>query len=275
MKPTLICPVCGEALVPDAQTYRCVRGHCFDRSKYGYVNLLQKQKKKLRGDDAEMIRARRDFLESGAYQPLLDAAAQAVSAAAPEQIADIGCGEGWYSCGLLHRLSADTALAGIDISPDALRYAAKRAANEALTAQTEWAAASVNRLPLGTGSCDLLLNFFAPCEAGEFARILRRDGILLRAIPLERHLWELKAAVYDVPYENRPVIAAPEGFALCDVQRIEYRFSVTGQSLHDLFAMTPYAHKTAPEHIARLNALQSLEVQAAFGLLLCRRTAAD
>ncbi|MBR6108070.1 MAG: methyltransferase domain-containing protein [Oscillospiraceae bacterium] len=271
MKPILICPVCGEPLAPDAHSYRCAQGHCFDRSKYGYVNLLQRQKKKLRGDDAEMIRARRDFLEDGAYRPLLDAAAEIVCRIRPEQIADIGCGEGWYSCGLLHRLSPGTALAGIDISPDALRYAAKRAARESLSGQTEWAAASVNRLPLGSESCDLLLNFFAPCEAAEFGRTLRKGGMLLRAVPLERHLWELKQAVYDAPYENRPVLDAPDGFVLRDVQRIEYRFPVSGKALHDLFAMTPYVHKTAPAHIARLNALTELTVSAAFGLLVCER----
>ena len=271
MKPVLICPVCGLPLMPDPHTLRCEKNHCFDRSKYGYVNLLQKQKKKLRGDDAEMIRARRDFLESGAYLPLLHAASAQVRAYQPRQIADIGCGEGWYSCSILKELSDETALTGIDISPDALRYAAKRAAQEGLSQQTEWAAASVSRLPVGGGSCDLLLNFFAPCEAGEFRRVLRKDGVLLRAVPLERHLWELKQAVYDEPYENRPVLTAPEGFVLRDVQRIEYQFSAAGDQLRDLFAMTPYAHKTAPEHIARLAEIPSLSMRAEFGLLVCIR----
>ena len=45
MKPVLICPVCGLPLMPDPHTLRCEKNHCFDRSKYGYVNLLQKQKK--------------------------------------------------------------------------------------------------------------------------------------------------------------------------------------------------------------------------------------
>ncbi len=271
MKPTLQCPVCGEPLHPEVQSIRCGNRHSFDRSRYGYVNLLQKQKKKLRGDDAEMIRARRDFLDSGAYLPLLEKAAEYAKAAHPVQIADIGCGEGWYSCSLMKMLPEETVLTGIDISPDALRYAAKRAEQCGLTARTEWAAASVSRLPFAKESCDLILNFFAPCEAGEFARILRQEGLLLRAVPLERHLWELKQAIYAEPYENRPVLQAPEHFDLLDVKRISYRFSVSGQQLRNLFAMTPYAHKTSPEDAARLNALDSLEIQAAFGLLICRR----
>jgi len=274
VKPVLQCPVCGLPLDADARGCRCANRHSFDRSRYGYVNLLQKQKKKLRGDDAEMIRARRDFLESGAYLPLLRGIAECVGAAAPGMIADIGCGEGWYSCSLLQQLSSETGLAGIDISPAALRYAAKRADVCGLTAQTEWAAASVSRLPLASGSCDLMLNLFAPCEAEEFSRVLRHDGLLVRAIPLERHLWELKQAIYREPYENRPVLAAPEHFTLLDVQRITYRFTASGKQIRDLFAMTPYAHKTAPEDAARLSAADSMEVQAAFGLLICRNHAA-
>ncbi len=270
MKPVLQCPVCGAPLQSDADGCRCANRHSFDRSRYGYVNLLQKQKKKLRGDDAEMIRARRDFLESGAYLPLLSRIAEAVKAAKPGFIADIGCGEGWYSCSLMEQLSAEVCLAGIDISPAALRYAAKRAAHCGLTEQTEWAAASVSRLPLMPAGCDLMLNLFAPCEGGEFARVLRKDGILIRAVPLERHLWELKQAVYREPYENRPVLSAPEHFELLDVQRITYRFPVSGQQLRDLFAMTPYAHKTAPEDAARLADTAIPEIQAAFGLLICR-----
>lgn len=271
MKPVLICPVCGQPLHADAQTYRCERNHCFDRSRYGYVNLLQKQKKKLRGDDAEMIRARRDFLDSGAYLPLLQQMTEMVQRIQPAHIADIGCGEGWYSCAVLHALSPQTALAGIDISPDALRYAAKRAAQEGLAAQTEWAAATVSRLPLGTAGCDLLMNLFAPCEPNEFARVLRKGGTLLRVIPLERHLWELKTAVYEQPYENRPVIAAPEGFSLTETAELRFRFTVAGSQLRNLFAMTPYAHKTAPAQIARLDALDALDIQAEFGVLVCTR----
>ncbi|MBQ8920723.1 MAG: methyltransferase domain-containing protein [Oscillospiraceae bacterium] len=271
MKPVLQCPVCGLPLHADAQGCRCENRHSFDRSRYGYVNLLQKQRKKLRGDDAEMIRARRDFLEGGAYLPLLRCIADAVQSASPRMIADIGCGEGWYSCSLLRELPGETGLAGIDISPAALRYAAKRAEQCGLASRTEWAAASVSRLPFASESCDLLLNLFAPCEAGEFARVLREDGLLVRAIPLERHLWELKQAIYREPYENRPVLSAPAQFTLLDVQRITYRFTVSGQQMQNLFAMTPYAHKTAPEDAKRLPVTETMEVQAAFGVLICRK----
>ena len=272
----LQCPVCGALLTETERAFACANRHSFDRSRYGYVNLLQRQTKKLRGDDAEMVRARRDFLDGGYYQPLLDAILAEVSEESKpvRRIADIGCGEGWYSCNLLRKLTADgnsAVLSGFDISPDALRYACVRSREAGLDAQTVWAVSSVNRLPLPDESADLALNLFAPCFPSEFARILRQGGLLLRAVPLQCHLWELKTALYDAPYENRPVLEAPEGFSLEKLREIRFRFTVQGDALTHLFAMTPYAHKTAAVDIKKLYQIDGLTVQAEFGLLCCRK----
>ena len=267
----LICPVCGEALLREPHRYVCANRHAFDRARSGYVNLLRRQTHRQRGDDAAMVRARRDFLDTGLYAPLLEAVAEA--AGEPETVADIGCGEGWYACSLLKALRAagsNAALAGFDISTEALRYAAARAARESLAEYTDWAAASVSHIPLADRSCGCILNLFAPCEPSEFLRILQPDGILIRAIPLERHLWELKEAVYDAPYENRPVREAPAGFRLCDFREIETRITVSGTALENLFAMTPYKRKTAASDAEKLLGIDSLTVQLAFGLLVCQ-----
>ncbi len=271
----LICPVCGRVLIQEtaAQSrgrYVCGRGHTFDRAKSGYVNLLQRQRHRQRGDDPVMVAARRSFLDAGFYRPLCDA----VAAAIPENarsIADIGCGEGWYSCNLL-QARQETELIGFDISPDAVRFAGVRARQAGLEARSTWVVASVNRIPLSESVCDCIVNLFAPCAPEEFARILKPDGVLIRAIPLERHLWELKCAIYDEPYENRPVFTPPEGFILKSQKLLRFPMNVSGQSLHDLFAMTPYARKTSPEDAAKLLALDSLTVSAEFGVLVFARS---
>ena len=74
----LTCPVCGEKtnrpprLIPDGKTLRCPKGHSFDVSAKGYVNLLLTQHKNVKdpGDSKEMAAARRLFLDSGAYSPV-------------------------------------------------------------------------------------------------------------------------------------------------------------------------------------------------------------
>lgn len=268
----LICPVCSRVLSAETHRYVCAKGHSFDRAKSGYVNLLQKQKHRQRGDDADMAKARQEFLNAGYYQPLLDAVAAAAGTSL--QIADIGCGEGWYSCGLMKELCAQeipAELTGIDISPEILRFAAARASAEGFAKQTNWAVASVSRLPLADASCDCIVNLFAPCEPSEFRRILKKNGLLLRAIPLERHLWELKSAVYETPYENRPLCTAPEGFVLEHLQKITYPITVPRDDLLALFAMTPYIRKTAPGDAAKLIARDALTTTVSFGLLICRK----
>ena len=271
----LICPVCSRELSAEPHRYVCSKGHCFDRARSGYVNLLQRQRHRQRGDDAEMAKARQRFLNAGYYQPLLDAVSRYAVDAKCSRIADIGCGEGWYSCGLLQALTDSgihAELTGIDISPEILRFAAVRASQTDLP-EPNWAVASVNRIPLADASCDCVLNLFAPCEPAEFCRILDRNGLLLRAVPLERHLWELKALIYDTPYENRPVCSATDGFVLEHLERLDYQINVPRDDLHALFAMTPYVHKTSPEDAARLLRADSdaLTVTVSFGLLCCRK----
>ena len=60
----LICPVCSRSLTAEPHRYVCAKGHSFDRARSGYVNLLQKQKHRQRGDDADMAKARREFLNA-------------------------------------------------------------------------------------------------------------------------------------------------------------------------------------------------------------------
>ena len=122
---------------------------------------------------------------------------------------DVGCGEGWYSCAVtaaLRSMGCQTALCGVDISPDILRFAAVRAKQQGIP-DADWAVASVNHLPAAAHSCDCILNLFAPCEPQEFLRIIKPNGILLRVIPLEKHLWELKQAVYALTYGDLLMMA--------------------------------------------------------------------
>ena len=268
----MICPVCSAFLTAEPKRYFCEKGHSVDCAKSGYVNLLQRQSRRQRGDDAEMAKARQLFLNAGYYQKLLDRICAIAVQEQPMQIMDVGCGEGWYSCAVTSALRSkgtDTKLCGIDISPDILRFAAVRAKQQGI-ADADWAVASVSHLPAADHCCDCILNLFAPCEPHEFLRILKQDGLLLRVIPLEKHLWELKQAVYDQPYENKPVSDAPEGFALTAFERLTDTITVPAEHLKALFAMTPYAHKTAASDIAKLDQIESLTTTVSFGIMQCR-----
>ena len=89
------CPLCGEKLAIDEQVYRCTSGHCFDKAKEGYVNLLpaNRQHASAPGDDKDMVKARTAFLDSGRYTPLKEALCALAAKYAGERTAllDAGC----------------------------------------------------------------------------------------------------------------------------------------------------------------------------------------
>lgn len=255
--PELTCPVCGQTLRLAEKTLRCAAGHCYDLARQGYVNLLRsaQSKSKRHGDDKRMVRARTAFLDLGYYAVLRDAVAEAACRCTQGDVdvLDVGCGEGYYTAAVLHALTQqgrEVSVCGVDISRDALIEAHRR------EPRLQLAVASVNHLPVADASCDLLLNLFAPHDAAAFARVLRPGGALLRAIPLERHLWELKQAVYDVPYENKVADPTLPGFTLTQQQTLRTRITLTTpETVQNLFLMTPYYYKTSARDQEKLQNL--------------------
>lgn len=268
-----ICPVCSLPLHIKGHTLQCERRHCYDLSRQGVVNLLMSQKSadKRHGDDKLMARARRDFLDQGFYTPLLKKIEETVLPYCPRKtvLLDVGCGECWYTANLLQFLKEngrDVAVGGVDISKDALALGAKRDADLSL------AVASVSRLPVADSSCDVLLNLFAPFHAQEFSRVLKKSGVLLRAVVLEDHLWELKAAVYDKPYRNPPEKKALAGFELLQYEEVKDQIHLaSNEQIQSLFHMTPYYYKTGAKDQQKLYALQQLSVRIEFGVLVYRK----
>ncbi|MEE1504779.1 MAG: methyltransferase domain-containing protein [Acutalibacteraceae bacterium] len=258
-----ICPVCKSEISLFGRTYKCPNNHCFDLSKDGYVNLLMSQQSSLKrhGDDKLMVKARRDFLEKGFYNELRQALCETLKEALPEDatIVDVGCGEGYYTSEISK--VNDFEIFGIDISKDALKYAAKSVKG------SSFAVASAFSLPFAENSADCVLSVFAPSAYEEFSRVLKNDGKLIKAIPLENHLWELKCALYKEPYKNKPEKRNDELFKLVSQKEIKYKINLTEkEDIENLFKMTPYYYKTGREDAERLLSLESLETTVHFGV---------
>lgn len=270
-----ICPSCGEQLLQQEKLYCCPNHHSFDRAKSGYVNLLLANSKhsKMPGDNKLMVDARKRFLASGHYLFLAEAVCQWIASYLEGKdsfLLDVGCGEGYYTNAIssyLKRLSIRCQIAGIDISKIALNQAAKG------DKEVQYAVASVFHLPVADNSCDLLCNLFAPFCLKEIQRVTKPGGILLMVIPDTKHLWELKQAVYETPYENQVKDFTLEEFQLERSIPLQKKICLTSQQeIDDLFKMTPYYYKTSENDYQKLSRLQSLNVQAAFQILIYRKT---
>lgn len=265
-----ICPVCKNELIEEEKLFRCQNGHCFDKSKFGYVNLLQSQKSsaKRHGDDRLMVRARRDFLDAGFYSFLRDTLCETCLEYLPSggNILDAGCGECYYSAEIKARYSDKAQVFGVDISKDALEFASKRKSN------VRSAVASLFDLPFADDKLDMILNVFSPEAFDEFNRVLKSGGYLIRVIPLEKHLFGLKAAIYDKPYLNDIPETKINGFALAGTKQVKSLLNIdSNEAIQNLFKMTPYYYKTGVEDQNKINSLSCLETQAEFEIRIYKK----
>lgn len=151
------CPLCHQPLAHVNNSFICPQRHQFDVAKEGYVNLLPVQHKRSRdpGDSAEMMQARRAFLDAGHYQPLRDAIVEQLSArldASATSILDIGCGEGYYTHAFAGALPTATTY-GLDVAKVAIKAAARR------YPQVTFCVASSHRLPFADASQTPLCGF--------------------------------------------------------------------------------------------------------------------
>ena len=252
-------------MIMDAKSWRCPSGHCFDIASKGYVNLLTTAGKnpKNAGDNAAMVNARTDFLDKGYYAPLADRIADMISARASVFAVDSGCGEGFYTARIAEKCP-DCFFAGVDISKTAIAHCMTRVHQKKLS-NTAFAVGSSYKLPFPDSSADELFCIFAPVANDEYARVLKKDGRLIVVSPTADHLFELKAAVYDEPYKNRPNKYGLDSFVLEDEYSLEYKEEITSQDdIYALFSMTPYFYRTSETGMARLKALDKCDVTIGF-----------
>lgn len=266
-----ICPKCsGELNISESGAAACPKGHSYDKSRFGYYNLLLSERGGTHGDNKEMVMARREFLGGGFYEPLASAIADICDRVLPQcgVVLDAGCGEGYYTRHVKSRLSGKNArVCAFDISKDAVKEAAKKHSAD------EYAVAGSYHMPIADGSVDLLLNTFSPLAADETRRVVKSGGYFVMAIPAEEHLFGLKAKIYDTPYRNTVEDTSLEGFCLVDKREIRYTLELTdNESIKSLFMMTPYAYRTNREGRGRILSLPELVTEVHFLILVYKKT---
>ncbi len=275
MNSLFCCPVCGGTLTLAQNGLRCPEKHCFDKAHEGYVHLLpaSQMHTKIPGDNKEMVAARRSFLQTGGYEIFSNALNGIVCGALRElkrpAILDAGCGEGYYTARLAKALTdAGKAphIAALDISKFAVKAAAKTGGD-----CIEYAVASSFHMPLKNVSFDAVINIFSPMVESEFARVLKKDGLFVFAVPGPRHLFGLKEVLYEKPYENTQQNVEYKGFRFEKRLPVQGKITVTGDQIMQLFAMTPYFWKTSKEGAEKLAALDSLTTEIHFDFLVFRR----
>ena len=233
------CPICQENLTLLETSLKCCNRHSFDLAKFGYVNLAP-QIKQSANYNKENFQNRQQILEAGFYQAILEVVSDLLSNSKnAKTILDIGCGEGFYSRKLQER-NPDKTFYAFDISKDSVQIAAKSEPNWAVN----WFVGDLARLPIKDASMDILLDIFSPANYGEFRRVLSKDGVLIKVIPTENHLKEIRQKVQDQltkkDYSNQDVKEHfQENFTILSSQTASLTKPITAEQLHALLSMTP------------------------------------
>ena len=233
------CPICQENLTLVESSFKCSNRHSFDLAKFGYVNLAP-QIKQSANYDKENFQNRQQILEAGFYQAILDALSTMLcSLETSKTILDIGCGEGFYSR-KLQEVHPDKTFYAFDISKDSVQIAAKSETNWAVN----WFVVDLTQLPIKDASMDILLDIFSPANYGEFQRVLSKDGILIKVIPTENHLKEIRQTVQDQlkkkDYSNQDIKEYfQEHFSIQSIQTASLTKSITAEQRQALLSMTP------------------------------------
>ena len=233
------CPFCQENLALVETSLKCSNLHSFDLSKFGYVNLAP-QIKQSTNYDKENFQNRQQILESGFYQVILEVVSDLLSNSKnAKTILDIGCGEGFYSRKLQER-HPDKTFYAFDISKDSVQIAAKSEPNWAVN----WFVGDLAFLPIKDASMDILLDIFSPANYGEFRRVLSKDGILIKVIPTENHLKEIRQRVQDQltkkDYSNQDIKKHfQEHFSIQSSQTASLTKPITAEQRQALISMTP------------------------------------
>lgn len=248
----LICPKCKEKLEKKDKSYICNHHHVYDIARQGYVNLSLKQKKQS-GDNAQMVKARSAFLETGVYDFMRQFVREKLLEHRVKSLLDTGCGQGYYTRFFSQIVQT---CVGVDLSKEAILHAAKCDKN------TQYIVSSFFEAPFSDGSFDGITSIFVPQATQEFYRLLQDDGIWIEVGPGPKHCLELKKVLYSQVYLNPIPEAIQEGFICIEEKILSEKKWI--EDCWSLLEMTPYRYKSHPEALKRVEALKGLDVTVEF-----------
>ncbi len=251
------CPLCGGKMRMVAErSIVCVKNHCFDLAKRGYVNLLTSPVKT--EYDKEMLESRSIIIRSGLFEPLTGKLAGLIldHACGPHtdvtRILDAGCGEGSHLARVIqsmkNRNDGQVTGVGIDISKEGIQIASREYPD------ITWCVADLAKVPFKDGGFHVVLNILSPANYSEFKRLLTGDGILIKVVPGSRYLIELRELFYRSTgkerYSNERVVAHfEENFNTAGTWDLLYSIPVDKHNLEHLIKMTPLSWGAAEKNI--------------------------
>lgn len=224
----LRCPFCHLNLELQDNIFCCDNGHVINLNKSGQINVLSKPVDV--NYQLALFEARFNINQAGLFEPLLKVIKPYVLNAC--HIVDVGCGEGSH----LNYLVDKHLAIGIDISKYGIQYAAKKYQH------INWVVADLANMPIANHSVDVLFNCLTPANYNEFLRVLANQGKLIKIIPNEGYLQELRERFNLKPQnlmKEETLKQVKQYFTQVDSFDISYSHEIEETLIQDLYQMTP------------------------------------
>jgi len=260
MDKIIKCPVCNEVMSEKENLLLCVNNHSFDRAKQGYYNVLitNSSSEKIKGDSAEMLKARQKLFSNGYYEVVSDEINNTVRNYIKEHmiILDIGSGVGYYLDRLENSQTSKNSYYGVDLSKDATKI------SSTLNKNIQYVVGTNNKLPFIDNSIDIMISVFSPIYLEECKRVLKNDGVLIVVHPNQNHLIQMKKVIYDdiiLKEENRNELD-PKFFSIVESKDVKYDVEIDNENIKNLLMMTPHFWTSTLKGKERLYSLKELNV---------------
>ncbi|WP_226410747.1 putative RNA methyltransferase [Shewanella glacialimarina] len=250
----LVCPTCSQPLHQHeaSKGFYCEAKHHFDRLEQGYYPLVKvKAKTPQSSISRQQMRARQFLLQSGVFQPLVDALQQkmlALTATAENELnwLDYQCGDGFYLTQIhqylmTHGITQPMAVWGVSDAENALFAASKGNTPASLIF------CSTKVLPFANQSMDVVTLFDAPIKGQECLRVLKDAGRIVLVQPSNQHLWQIKQHVYPDLVEKPSQLNIPKRLLIESQQQVSFEIDVTGDQAVNLLDSSLFAWRANDE----------------------------
>lgn len=231
------CPICNETMkVLEDGNIQCDKKHTFIITKQGYVNFLNKQVQSMYSKS--LFESRKTIIDSGLYHDVHFQIVDFIGKKPVHTIVDIGCGEGSHLVKICNLLQQDVIGVGMDIAKEGIITAAK------YYEQKIWCVGDLAHSPFHENFFDVILNILSPANYGEFKRLLKKGGKVIKVIPQSGYLKELRKQLFaDSQKENysneQTMKRFYEQFEKVKQQRITYTKQLEPELIPKLLEMTP------------------------------------
>ncbi|KYG25991.1 putative RNA methyltransferase [Alkalihalobacillus trypoxylicola] len=248
------CPYCSTSMtVVNLQSLVCQNRHTFDFAKQGYLNLLRASPNNQYNQ--KLFLARKEMIIEGQlFAELHKKISEIITNYFQREnhitMLDLGCGEGSHLEMIAKQMIQNVTGIGMDISKEGILQASKSYDDYT------WIVGDLTHSPFSNHNLDVVLNILSPSNYLEFSRLLKSEGLLIKVIPRNLYLIELRQFFYNDEdtntYDNQKTTKRfSEHFNHYETFTITYEKELKPESFSNLVEMTPLTWSVSETKIAQ------------------------